>query len=78
MYEITFGDDDWKNAKCTCPYYNLRYVCKHIIGTAYWLELIPPPKEEEVDYGDLPLKARKRAGRPKKVTAALIIDSSSD
>lgn len=71
IYEITFpaNTNDWRNSDCTCPWFFKKYMCKHIIAIAYRLGILKKPNK-----ADQPLEAKKKAGRPKKATPALVID----
>lgn len=75
------GDDWLQKTICTCPAYDVHYVCKHIVHLAlvYNMPNIEPaiiPEEEEPqepNFDDQPLviAKTKKAGRPKKATPAL-------
>lgn len=73
IYEITFPHNpaEWKDATCTCPSFFLNYICKHIVGIAYRLNILVEEKQRK--KADQPLEWKKR-GRPKKATSALVID----
>lgn len=84
---ITFpiGDNGWlQKSTCTCPAYDVHYVCKHIVHLAlvYKMPNIEPAiilEEEEQqeqqapNFDDEPLLVAKtkKGGRPKKATPAL-------
>jgi len=62
--------DKWKEGKCTCPCFLKKYMCKHVIGLSIRLKYVkPPPSAKQIPIGE-----KRRRGRPKKATKALIID----
>lgn len=69
IHEMEFGNDptQWKSATCTCPSYFASYMCKHLIGIACKLGLIPP----EPRFGQTLLAPKRPRGRPRKTTKAL-------
>lgn len=71
IHGMEFGHDPskWKSATCTCPSFFQSFMCKHIIGIAHKLELIPP--EPRVRDNTLIAPKQKR-GRPRNTTKALV------
>lgn len=69
IWKITFPKDSalWKRATCTCPAFDEKYMCKHIIGIAKQIGALDHP---EINYDNEPLFKSKK-GRPKRATAAL-------
>lgn len=66
---------DWKQATCiTCPAYFAKYMCKHIVGISYRLQILKPTEVEPISRADKPIEPKKQRGRPKKATPALQID----
>jgi predicted nucleic acid-binding Zn finger protein len=63
-------DDNWKNGKCTCPGFFKKYICKHIIGLSIRLKYVRPPATAK----QVPIGQKRKRGRPKQATKALIID----
>ena len=55
---------------CTCPQFLERFMCKHVLGIAIRLKFTKPPPEAE----NVPIGRKRKRGRPKKATKALIID----
>ena len=35
--------ENWKQGKCTCPYFLKKYMCKHLVGLAIRLKYVKPP-----------------------------------
>jgi hypothetical protein len=64
------GDQKWQEGKCTCPCFLKKYMCKHIIGLAIRLKLAKPPPAAK----DVPIGEKRRRGRSRKSTKALLID----
>ena len=62
--------DNWKQGKCTCPYFLKKYMCKHLVGLAIRLKYVKPPPVAK----DIPIGQRRKRGRPKKSSRALIVD----
>lgn len=54
---------------CTCREFFKKYICKHLVGLQYKLQIIPPPDAAK----SLPLGEKRKRGRPKKALKALII-----
>jgi hypothetical protein len=64
------GDQKWQEGKCKCPSFLNKYMCKHIFGLAIRLKLAKPPPTAK----DVPIGEKRRRGRPRKSTKALLID----
>ena len=60
----------WKEGKCTCPYFLKKYMCKHLVGLAIRLKYVRPPAAAK----DIPIGHKRKRGRPKNASKALIID----
>lgn len=75
MYEATFDIDpaNWKNAKCSCVSYLQNYMCKHVIGICFRLGILDTP-DNLLREAEEPIGHKPRRGRPRKATAALIVD----
>lgn len=60
--------ENWALGRCTCPAYLKKYLCKHVIGLAIRLKVaeIPPAAKQ------IPVGQKRRRGRPKKATKALL------
>lgn len=54
---------DWTTGTCTCPSYDLKCMCKHVIAMAIELGALPQNQE---NFDNEPLFQSKR-GRPKAV-----------
>lgn len=69
FYKITMNRDPkmWADSKCTCPAFNKRYICKHIVCMAYHLKFISKPKRTL-------LTTNQPKGRPKNASKALVVD----
>ena len=64
------NNENWHAGSCTCPYFLKRFVCKHLLGLAIRLKLTSaPPAAKNVPIGE-----KRRRGRPKKTSRALLID----
>lgn len=74
IHTITFPSQaaNWKQATCTCPAYNVHFICKHIIGIGIQVGLLSN-EEQQLNYDDDPLYESKR-GRPKKPSSALVYE----
>lgn len=67
----TFIQDErtWSDGRCNCPYFQKRYICKHLVGLAIRLKYVVPPLEAKV----LPLEQKRKRGRPSKARKALVV-----
>ena len=70
VWTVTMKEEDWRSAVCTCPYHLKKQKCKHVLGLAIQLKLVKPPPAAK----DTPIGQKRKRGRPKKTTKALIID----
>lgn len=70
IHKVSFKNEvsKWKESICSCPYYAKEYMCKHVIGIAYRLNILSKP-EESVEQ---PIASKNPPGRPKKPKKALI------
>ena len=66
---MTMEGDDWRNAKCSCPIFMKKYICKHIVGMAILKNLVEVPDEAKT----VPLGQKRKRGRPARVTKAILI-----
>jgi hypothetical protein len=64
------AESRWKDGLCNCPSFLKEYVCKHLVGMAIRLKYCKPPPAAK----DLPLGEKRKRGRPRKATKALMID----
>ena len=70
VWIVRMDGTNWMDAQCTCPCYLKQFKCKHILGLAIRLKYVkPPPAVRQVPIGQ-----KRKRGRPKKATKALIID----
>ena len=60
----------WYASKCNCPSFFKKYICKHVVGLAIRLKYTKPPPAAR----DVPIGAKRKPGRPKKATKALLIN----
>ncbi|CAF4994214.1 unnamed protein product [Rotaria sp. Silwood1] len=60
----------WKNGFCNCPNFLKECICKHVIGMAIRLKHCKPPSIAKY----VPLDEKRKRGRPRKATQALLID----
>jgi hypothetical protein len=63
-------ESEWKNGFCNCPNFLKEYICKHIVGISIRLKFCKPPPAAK----DVPLGEKRKRGRPRKATKALLID----
>ena len=70
VWIVTMKTDNWRSARCTCPSFMKQYKCKHSIGMAIRLKLVKPPPEAK----QIPIGQKRKRGRPKKATKALLVD----
>lgn len=75
MWKVTLPDDknNWlQESTCTCPAFDAKYVCKHIVFIAVKLKLLQPSTAPtgEANYDNEPLFQLKK-GRPKRAGPAL-------
>jgi hypothetical protein len=61
---------NWKNGKCNCPSFFKEFICKHVVGMALRLKLCKPPPAAK----DVPIGEKRKRGRPKLATKALLKD----
>lgn len=75
IWKITFpidGDNWIYNAHCSCPAFDLDYMCKHILSIANSCGISDTTMDSSSeDYDDEPLFVSKR-GRPKRTSLALV------
>ena len=64
------NNENWHAGSCTCPYFLKCFVCKHLLGLALRLKLTSAPPAEK----NVPVREKRRRGRPKKTSRALFID----
>ena len=62
--------EPWHQGQCTCPYFLKNYICKHLIGIAIRLKMVKPPPAAK----DVPINEKRKRGRPKRATRALLVD----
>jgi hypothetical protein len=62
--------NNWQDGVCTCPYFMKHFLCKHLIGLAIRLKYAKPPPAAK----DIPIGEKRKRGRPKKATRALLMD----
>lgn len=70
IYVVTFEMEvaTWKEtASCTCPSFADYFICKHVMCMVYTLRLEKYQPEQQLAPNNAP-------GRPRKATAALVID----
>lgn len=70
VWIVSMKDDNWRDARCSCPHFLKNYKCKHTLGMAIRLQLVHAPPEAK----QIPLGQKRKRGRPKKATQALSID----
>ncbi|CAF3873774.1 unnamed protein product [Rotaria sp. Silwood1] len=72
IWKVTLPNigSEWKNGFCNCPNFLKEYICKHVIGMAIGLKHCKPPSIAK----DVPLGEKRKRGRPRKATQALLID----
>ena len=59
----------WLDGMCSCPEFFKKFMCKHVVGMAIRLNYCKPPSAaKQVKIGE-----KRRRGRPKKFTKALVI-----
>lgn len=69
FWVVQFSKHEWKiNSKCTCPVYFKERMCKHILAIAMRDELMECPQNANPTR----LLPKRRAGRPKNASAALM------
>ncbi len=63
------NESEWKNGICNCPSFFKEFICKHVIGMAIRRKFcrLPPAAK------DIPLGEKRKRGRPRKATKALLI-----
>ena len=70
VWMITVNSLDLSGSCCTCPPFLKRGQCKHVLGMHIRLKLITVPPAAT----DVPLGQKRKRGRPKKASRALIRD----
>ncbi len=61
---------EWTKGICNCPNFSKEYICKHVIGIGIRLKFCKPRPAAK----DIPLGEKRKRGRPRKITKALLID----
>ena len=69
IWVVQMKDDNWQDAKCTCPHFFKNYSCKHSVGIAIRLKLYNPPPEAK----NIQMHRKRKPGCPKKAQKALLI-----
>lgn len=68
---VQFSKDNWKiESQCTCPVYFKHRMCKHILAIAMRDRHMECPQ----NANPVPLASKRRAGRPKNASGALMRD----
>jgi hypothetical protein len=72
IWKLTLPNNglEWTKGICNCPNFFKEYICKHAIGTGIRLKFCKPPPAAK----DIPLGEKRKGGRPRKITKALVID----
>lgn len=70
VWTVKLPKENWKEGVCSCPHFFKTFICKHILGIAMRLKFIKPPPEAR----SVPIGQKRRRGRPKKATRALLVD----
>jgi MULE transposase domain len=72
IWKLTLPNNgsEWTKGICNCPNFFKEYICKHVIGMAIRLKFCKPPPAAK----DVPLGEKRKRGRPRKATKALLID----
>ncbi|XP_043210565.1 uncharacterized protein LOC122375318 [Amphibalanus amphitrite] len=60
------GSDVWK-LRCTCPVYLKGNICKHVVGVAYFRDMLSVPEAAKT----VPIGQNRKRGRPAKAKPAL-------
>lgn len=68
--EVPNEIENWRQGICNCPTFFKKFICKHLLGIAIRLKLCKPPLAAKA----VPIGQKRKRGRPKKSTKALIID----
>jgi hypothetical protein len=69
LWLITITDNQWEKAKCNCPVYLKRYVCKHTVGLGIRLGLTDAPLHAK----NILIGQKRKRGRPSKAKPALVV-----
>ncbi|RMZ95603.1 hypothetical protein BpHYR1_006764 [Brachionus plicatilis] len=65
MHVIDINNEIWELSTCSCQYWKKNFICKHVIGIGYQLELLEFPTL------DLNIEKNSKRGRRKKALPAL-------
>ncbi|RNA41831.1 hypothetical protein BpHYR1_040026 [Brachionus plicatilis] len=71
MHVIEINSEIWELSSCSCQYWKKNFICKHVIGIGYQLELLKFPTL------DLNIEKNSKRGRRKKALPALERNSTS-
>jgi len=67
-FQKHFHPGNYQNASCSCPSYQRKFMCKHILGIAIRKKLYAvPPAAKHVAIGE-----KRKRGRPKNCSKALL------
>lgn len=69
-FKVTLSEKGAEHSTCTCVSFYKNYVCKHILGLGARLDMWAFPKGSK----NVQLEPKRKRGRPKKASKALIID----
>ena len=70
FWTIAIDHENWKQSKCSCPYFAKNYKCKHIIGVSARLKVkgcVILPQHKTIQLGQ-----KRKRGRPALAKKALI------
>ena len=72
IWLVTLPNDgeNLRHGSCTCPIFLKEFSCKHLVGLAIRLKQTTPPTAARC----IPIGHKRRRGRPKKATKALLIN----
>lgn len=71
FWHVGISKSEWKtNSTCTCPVFFKHYMCKHVVALAIREKMFECPQSA---YPNLLEATRKKPGRPKGATKALIV-----
>ena len=64
------NEENWSHNVCSCPDFFKKFMCKHIVGFTIQMKYCKPPLAAK----DVPIGEKRKRGRPKKATKALLRD----
>jgi hypothetical protein len=67
IWQLKFNEQEWLKSSCTCPGWQKKFICKHVISVAYRLNKVDFPLAAQ----NVPIGRKRKRGRPMNTRQAL-------